>query len=116
MNNFEKPPQSSDVEDVAVQEELKRIAIKLADRSLSENKTYKSGSLSEKDFDYIKKVEELAEKNLQDPEYVKSLTDDIKKGMKKTGSSGITPIDELYDPTIMKNYNHDKYGKDNKAA
>lgn len=29
---------------------------------------------------------------------------------------GITATDELYDSTILKNYNDEKYGKDNKAA
>lgn len=112
MNNFEKP-QASKIE---ITEEIQKKAILEADRSLSPQEKYKTGSLSEEDFNYIEQVEKKAQEKLQNPEYLKEIYEGIKKERNPGKSMGITATDELYDSTILKNYNDEKYGKDNKAA
>ncbi|MCC6520372.1 hypothetical protein IT403_00085 [Candidatus Nomurabacteria bacterium] len=114
MNNFEKP-QASKIE---ITEEIQKKAIRDADKALSGNpsQNYQLGSLTEKDFNYIEQVEKKAQEKLQNPEYLKEIYEGIKKERNPGKSMGITATDELYDRTILKNYNDEKYGKDNKAA
>jgi hypothetical protein len=113
MNNFEKLTQQKTPD---LQEKIKEEAIKAAELSVLRTNPkgkYEQGSLSEEDFDYIEKVEKLADERLQDPEYLERLSREI---LKQQTPSTITTDDELYSNDLLNQYNHQKYGKDNKAA